>query len=84
MSIETEPQTVGDVSAVWTATCESEYSRVSFCDGSLLRHLSSRTEYNRLVMHHCRNSRVLSLLSALLTLFRCARVSSFSVLVQFF
>jgi len=32
----------------------------------------------------CRNSSVLSLLSALLALSRCARVSSFSILVQFF
>jgi hypothetical protein len=35
-------------------------------------------------MHHRRNSSVLSLLSALLALFRCAGVSSFSILVQFF
>ena len=34
--------------------------------------------------HHCNNSSVLSLLSALLALFRCACVSSSSVLVQFF
>jgi len=58
------------------------YSRVSFCDGSfygysLLRPLSSRTE-------HCRNSSVHSVLSALLALCRCACVSSFSILVQFF
>jgi len=48
-----------------------KYSRVSFCDGSfyedsLLRPLSSRTEHCRLTVHHCRNSSVLSLLSALL------------------
>ena len=66
-----------------------KYSRVSFCDGSfyddsLLRPLSTRTEHSRLVVHHCRNSSVLSLLSALLALFRCACVSSFSTLVQFF
>jgi hypothetical protein len=59
-----------------------KYSRVLFCDGSfyedsLLRHLSSRTEHSRYVVHHCRNSSVLSLLSALLALFRCAFVSSF-------
>jgi hypothetical protein len=60
------------------------YSRVSFCDGSLLRPLSNRTEHSRLVVHHCRNSSVLSLLSALLALFPCACVSSFSILVQFF
>ena len=65
------------------------YSRVSFChdsfyDDSLLRPLSSRTEHSRLVVHHCRNSSFLSLLSTLLDLFRCAWVSSFSVLVQFF
>ena len=35
-------------------------------------------------MNHCRNSSVLSLLSALLALFQCACVSSFSILVQFF
>ena len=66
----------------------SEYSRVSFCDGSfydnsLLRRLSSRTEHYRLVVHHCRISNVLSLLSALLALFRCSCVSSFSISVQF-
>ena len=66
-----------------------KYSRISFCDASfyddsLLRPLSSRTEHYRLVVHHCRNSSVLSLLSALLALFRCARGSSFSILVQFF
>ena len=65
------------------------YSRVSFCDGSfyddsLLRPLSSRTEHSRIVVHHCRNSSILSVLSALLALFRCACVSSFSILVQFF
>jgi hypothetical protein len=37
-----------------------------------------------LPVYHCRNSRVLSLLSARPVLFRCARVSSFSILVQFF
>ena len=68
---------------------KTQHSRVSFCDGSfyddsLLRPLSSRTEHSRLAVHHCRNSSVLSLLSALLVLFRCARVSSFSILVQFF
>ena len=65
------------------------HSRVSFCDGSfyddsLLRHLSSRTEHSRLVAHHCRNSSVFSLLSALLALYRCACVSYFSILIQFF
>jgi hypothetical protein len=35
-------------------------------------------------MHHFRNSSVLSLLIAILALFRCAYVSSFSILVQFF
>ena len=64
-------------------------SRVSICDGSfyddsLLRHLSSRAAHSRLVAHHCRNSSALPLLSALLALFRCARVTSFSILVQFF
>jgi len=63
--------------------------RVSFCDSSfydnsLLQPLSSRTEHSRLVVRHCRNSSVLSLLSVLLALFRCACVSSFSILVQFF
>jgi len=65
------------------------YSRVAFCNGSfyddsLLRPLSSLTEHSRLMVHHCRNSSVLSLLSAVLTLFRCARVSSYSILVLFF
>jgi len=65
------------------------YSRVSFCDGSfysdsLLQPLSSWTKHSRLVVHHCRNSSVPSLLSALLALFQCACVSSFSILVQFF
>ena len=55
----------------------------SFYDDSLLRPLSSRTEHSRLAVHHCRNSSVLSLLSALLALFWCARVSSFSILVFF-
>jgi len=35
-------------------------------------------------VHHCRNSSVLSLLSALLALFLYACVSSFSILVLFF
>jgi hypothetical protein len=66
-----------------------KYGRVSFCDGSfyddsLLRPLSSRTEHSRLVVHHCRNSSVLSLLSTLPALFRCACGSSFSILVKFF
>ena len=67
----------------------SEYSKVSFWDGSfyddsLLRPLSSRTEHSRIVAHHFRNSSVISLLSALLALFRCACVSYFSILLQFF
>ena len=57
-------------------------SRVSFCDGSfyddsLLRPLSSRTEHTLLVVHHCSNSTVLSLLSVLPSLFRCLCVSFF-------
>ena len=69
----------------WNGFIEQRnYSRVSFCDGSfyddsLLRPLSSRTEHSRFVVHRCRNSTVLSLLSALLAFFRCARVSSFSI-----
>jgi hypothetical protein len=35
-------------------------------------------------VHHCRKSSILSVLIALLALFRCACVSSFSILVQFF
>jgi len=61
------------------------YSRASFCDGSfyddlLLRPLSSRTEHSRLVVHHCRNSRALSLLNALSRV----NVFIFSILVHFF
>ena len=59
-----------------------KYSRVSFCDDSLLQPLSSQTEHSRFVVRHSRNSSVLSLLSALLALFWCACVSS--ILVQFF
>ena len=62
----------------------SRFCDGSFYDDSLLRPLSSRTERSRLVVHHCHNSSVLSLLSALLALFRCACVSYFSILVQFF
>jgi len=36
------------------------------------------------VVHHWRNSSILTLLNALLALFRCASVSTFSILVQFF
>ena len=36
------------------------------------------------MVHHFRNSSVLSLLNALLALFQCACVFSFSILVQFF
>jgi hypothetical protein len=66
-----------------------KYNRVSvyggsFYDDSLLRHLPSRTEHCRLAVHHCRNSNAFSVLSALLDLLRCARVPSFSILVQFF
>jgi len=68
---------------------KGNYSRVSFCDcsvfdDSLLQPLSSRAKHSRLVVQYCRNSIVLSLLSALLALFRCACVSSFSILLQFF
>ena len=68
---------------------KGEYSKVSFYDGpfyddSLLRPLSSRTEHSRFAVHHCRNSSFLSVLSVLLVLLRCACVSSFSILVQFF
>ena len=57
------------------------YSRVSFYDDSLLRPLSSWIEHSQLVVHHCRNSSVLSLLSALLALFQCACVSYFSAVL---
>jgi hypothetical protein len=60
------------------------YSRVSFYDDSLLRPMSSRTEHPRLAVPHCHNSSVLSALSALLVLLRCACVSYFSILVQYF
>ena len=60
------------------------HSRLLFYDDSLLQPLLNRTEHSRLVLHHCHNSSVLSRLSALPTLLRCACVSSFSVLVQFF
>jgi hypothetical protein len=65
-----------------------KYSRVSFCDGSfygdsLLRPLLSRFEHSRRGVHHCRNTSVLSLISVFLALFRCACVSSYSILVQF-
>jgi hypothetical protein len=68
---------------------KKKYGRVSFCEGSfyddsLLRPLPSQTEHSRLVVHHCSNSGVLSVLRALVVLFRCARLSSCSALVQFF
>ena len=61
-----------------------KYSRVSFCDvsfydDSLLRHLSIWTENVWRVLTHCSNSSVISLFSALLALFLCACVSSFSI-----
>jgi hypothetical protein len=66
-----------------------EYHKVPFCDGlfyedSLLQTLSSRTEHSRLVVHHCHNWSIICLLSALLALFWCACVFSYSILVQFF
>jgi hypothetical protein len=68
--------------------CKSVYSRVSFCNGSfydlLLQPLLSLAEHYWLVVHHCRNSSILSLPNALLALFWCVCVSSFSILVQFF
>jgi len=65
-------------------TVGSLFTTVRFTNDSLLRPLSSRTEHFRLVLRHCRHSSVLSVLSALLALFRCACVSSYSILVQFF
>ena len=52
------------------------YNRASFCNGlfydiSLLRPLSSQTKHSRLLVHHCCNSSILSLLSALLALTMC-------------
>jgi len=69
--------------------CIYKHSMVSFCDGTvyddpLLRPLSGRTKHSRLLVRHCRNSSVLSLLSALPALLKCAYVSYFSILVQFF
>ena len=52
-----------------------------FYDDSLLQPLSIWTEHSRLVVHHCHNWSILSVLSALLPLFQCASVSSFSILV---
>jgi hypothetical protein len=65
------------------------YSRVSFYDGSfyddsLLWPSSNWTKHSQLVVPHCHNSIVLSLLSGLLALFQCACISTFSILVQFF
>jgi len=71
-------------STSWNIYRGEKYSRVSFYDDSLLRLLSSRTEHSRLVVHRCRNSSDLSLLSALLALFQCACLYSFSILVQLF
>jgi ABC-type maltose transport system permease subunit len=57
----------------------------SLCnDGSLLQPLPSQTEHYRLVVHHCRNSSILSLFTAFLVLFQCPCVSYLSILVQFF
>ena len=69
-------------SAYVIRNAEWKYSRVSFYDGSfyddsLLRPSSSRTEHSRLVVHHCRKSSALSLLSALQALFRRACVCFF-------
>jgi hypothetical protein len=63
--------TGGPVISVMLFVRTNMYSRVSFCDGlfyddSLLRPVSSRTEHSQLVVHHCRNSSVLSVLSAVL------------------
>jgi hypothetical protein len=82
--------TGGPVISVMLFVRTNIYSRVSFSDGlfyddSLLRPVSSRTDHCRLVVHHCRNSSVLYLLSALLAIFRCAYVFfSFFILLQFF
>jgi len=66
-----------------------KYGRVSFCgglfyDSSLLRPLLSRTKHSRLVVHHCCNSGILSVLSALIALFQCVCVSSYCILVLFY
>ena len=65
------------------------YSGVSFCNGSfygnsLLQPLSSLPGHFQLVVHHCPNSGVLSVLIVLLALLRCARVASYSTLVQLY
>jgi len=75
-----------DTDTFHTAESTTLDSRFSFCDGSfyddsLLRPFSSRNDHSRLVVRHCRNLSVLFLLSALLTLSRCACVSSSSILV---
>jgi len=85
---KTHKGSLGPTGGRWAMRKRGIYSRVLFCDGSfycdsLLRNLSSRTEHSRLVLHHCRNSSVLSVLSALLALFQCPCVSSFSILVRF-
>jgi len=46
--------------------------------------VDSRRENSQLAVHHRRNSIILSVFTQLLALFRCACVSSFSILVQFF
>jgi hypothetical protein len=66
------------------STLGSRFATVRFTTVHFLRPVSSRTEHSLLVVQHCHNSSVLSLLSALVALFRCASVSSFSTLVQFF
>ena len=72
-------------SGVECSVYTSRYSNISLCDGSFydgsfLRPLSSRTEHSRLVVHRCINSSDLSVHSLLLVLFRCACVSSWSIL----
>jgi len=66
-------------SATWQNTLGSRFATVSFTTIHFYDPLSSRTERSRLVAHRCLNSSVLSPLSALVVLFRCACVSSFSI-----
>ena len=64
---------------------QMEYSRVSFYNG-LFYHFYDLVESDRALptcgAHNCPHSRILSLISVLLALFRCA-CASYSILVQF-
>ena len=70
-------QNVKDANCFLPCTVGSHFATVRLTTINFYDHCQVRTKHSRIVVHHCHNSRVLSLISVLPALFRCTCVSFF-------